>query len=202
MGSGLSKKLSERTVHVCVDMQNIFAPGGIWATPWMPRVLPVITELVGRHAERTIFTRFITPHDSSDAPGMWQDYYAHWPEALHANLEPHALDLIPDLARFVPPADVVDKMHYSGFIGSDLRSRLIAMSADSLVITGAETDVCVLATVLHAVDMGLRVVLVDDAICSSSDEGHDAILKVFHGRFTHQVDTASAQDVLSGWVRG
>jgi nicotinamidase-related amidase len=50
--------------------------------------------------------------------------------------------------------------------------------------------------------MGLRVVLVDDAICSSSDEGHDAILKVFHGRFTHQVDTASAQDVLSGWVSG
>jgi nicotinamidase-related amidase len=52
------------------------------------------------------------------------------------------------------------------------------------------------------IDMGLRVVLVDDAICSSSDEGHDAILKVFHGRFTHQVDTASAQDVLSGWVSG
>ena len=23
-------------------MQNIFAPGGIWATPWMERVLPAI----------------------------------------------------------------------------------------------------------------------------------------------------------------
>jgi nicotinamidase-related amidase len=150
MGLGLSKKLSERTVHVCVDMQNIFAPGGIWSTPWMPKVLPVISELVSRHAERTVFTRFITPHDPSEARGMWQDYYAHWPEALRANLEPDALDLVPDLARYVPPATVVDKMHYSGFVGSDLRSRLVAMSADALVITGAETDVCVIATVLHA----------------------------------------------------
>jgi hypothetical protein len=41
------------------------------------------------------------------------------------------------------------------------------------------------------------VVLADDAICSSSDEGHDAMLNVFHGRFTHQVDTASAEDILA-----
>ncbi len=54
-----------------------------------------------------------------------------------------------------------------------------------------------LATVLHAVDAGWRVVLADDAICSSSDEGHDAMLNVFHGRFTHQVDTASAEDILA-----
>jgi len=28
-------------VHLCIDMQNIFAPGGLWATPWMERVLPI-----------------------------------------------------------------------------------------------------------------------------------------------------------------
>lgn len=201
MGAGLSNTLSERTAHVCVDMQNIFAPGGLWATPWIPKVLPVITEIMSQHAERTIFTRFITPHDPSEVRGMWQNYYAHWPEALRANLEPGALDLVPELARFVPPATVIDKMHYSGFVGSELQAKLIAMSADTLVITGAETDVCVLATVLHGVDAGWRVVLIEDAICSSSDEGHDAMLKVFHGRFTHQVDTASAEDVLAAWPR-
>ena len=39
--------------------------------------------------------------------------------------------------------------------------------------SGSETDVCVLATVLDAVDIGYRVIVVRDAICSSSDEGHD-----------------------------
>ena len=43
------------------------------------------------------------------------------------------------------------------------------------MITGAETDVCVLATVLGAVDYGYRVVLVTDAVCSHSDTGHDAL---------------------------
>src|ERR1700760_4387672 len=29
-------------VNLSIDMQNLFAPGGIWATPWMERVLPAI----------------------------------------------------------------------------------------------------------------------------------------------------------------
>ena len=199
MGSGLAKPLNERTAHLCLDMQNIFAPGGLWATPWMPKVLPVIVEIAAHHAARTIFTRFITPPDPSDARGMWQDYYVHWADALRPNLPDGALDLVPELARHVPPARVVDKMHYSGFLGSGLTAAISALTADTLVITGAETDVCVLATVLDAVDIGYRVVVVRDATCSSSDEGHDALMKVFHGRYTHQIETASAQEVLSSW---
>ena len=36
-------------VHLCIDMQRIFAPGGLWATPWMERVLPTIASIVARH---------------------------------------------------------------------------------------------------------------------------------------------------------
>ena len=159
----------------------------------------MISEIAARHAERTIFTRFITPSDPAEARGMWQDYYANWPEALKESLPTGALDLVPALARYVPPASILDKMHYSGFVGSDLRARLTALSADAVIVTGAETDVCVLATVLHAVDIGLRVIVVQDGVCSSSDEGHDALMKVFHGRYTHQIETASAEHVLSAW---
>lgn len=82
---------------------------------------------------------------------------------------------------------------------SGLMAALSSLSADTLVVTGAESDVCILATVLHAVDLGYRVVLVRDGICSTSDEGHDALMKVFHGRYTHQIETASAEEVLSRW---
>lgn len=58
-------------VHLCIDMQNIFAPGGLWQTPWMERVLPTIVEIVSRHQDRTIFTRFITPQEPEDRPGQW-----------------------------------------------------------------------------------------------------------------------------------
>ena len=67
-------------------------------------------------------------------------------------------------------------------------------------MTGSETDVCVLGTVLGAVDHGFRVILVRDGVCSSSDAGHDALLEVYHRRFSLQIETADAETVLSRWT--
>jgi len=99
----------------------------------------------------------------------------------------------------VPPAVVVDKTRYSAFAGTTLFAHLQSRKADGLIISGSETDVCVLSTVLDAVDAGFRVILVRDAVCSSSDEGHDALLKVYHRRYSEQIETADAQDVLDRW---
>jgi hypothetical protein len=62
-----------------------------------------------------------------------------------------------------------------------------------------ETDVCVLSTILGAVDHGFRVIVVRDGICSSSDEGHEALLRVYHQRFTFQIETTDAETMLSRW---
>ena len=67
------------------------------------------------------------------------------------------------------------------------------------MITGSETDVCVLGTVLGAVDVGYRVIIVRDAICSSSDEGHDALMEVYHSRFSEQIETTNADEILDAW---
>jgi nicotinamidase-related amidase len=52
---------------------------------------------------------------------------------------------------------------------------------------------------MGAVDHGFRVILVRDGVCSSSDEGHDALLKLYHRRFSEQIETASAEEILSEW---
>jgi nicotinamidase-related amidase len=67
---------------------------------------------------------------------------------------------------------------------------------DTLVISGAETEVCVLATVLGAIDRGYRVVLATDAVCSSADATHDAMLEIYHSRFGMQVETAQIDEIL------
>jgi len=36
-----------RAAHLCIDMQNIFAKDGLWATPWMERVLPTTAIVIG-----------------------------------------------------------------------------------------------------------------------------------------------------------
>ena len=56
-----------------------------------------------------------------------------------------------------------------------------------------------LATVLGAVDRGLRTIIVTDAVCSSSDEGHDALLKVYNRRYSEQIEAVIAETILSEW---
>jgi nicotinamidase-related amidase len=193
--------LTARTVHLCVDMQRIFSAEGPWPTPWMHRVLPVVTELAGRSPERTMFTRFITPDRPHDMPGTWQRYYSRWREATREHLDPALLELLPPLAKLCPPATVVDKTRYSGFAEPNLLSQLQAREADGLIVTGSETDVCVLATVLGAVDLGYRVIIVQDAVCSSSDAGHDALMQLYHRRYTDQIEVADASTVLERWAK-
>jgi len=191
--------LTARTVHLCLDMQRLFSPEGPWPTPWMERVLPVVVEIAARSPERTVFTRFITPERRDAMPGMWRRYYAKWAETTRERMDPGFLELVPELARFAPPAAVVDKTRYSAFTAPQLLPLLQEREADGLIVTGSETDVCVLSTIMSAVDFGYRVILVRDAVCSSSDEGHDALLELYHRRYSEQVETADAQDVLSRW---
>lgn len=186
-------------VHLCIDMQNIFAPGGLWATPWMERVLPTIVSVVSRNPARTMFTRFIAPQDPEDRPGQWQSYFRRWHEATRRHLPPSALELVPSLNRFVPPAAVIDKRAYSAFSNPGLASLLVEKKIGTVVISGAETDVCVLSTVLSAVDLGLRVVIVEDALCSSSDVGHDALMTMYRTRFHGQVDLVTAEELAEFW---
>jgi nicotinamidase-related amidase len=176
MAQTLFAPLTHRTVHLCVDMQRLFSSEGVWPTPWMDKVLPVVTELAKRFPERTVFTRFITPERAEDLPGMWRRYYQRWKQATRGELDPGLLDLMPALASLTPPAAVIDKSRYSAFAGTTLVSYLQQRDCDGLIVSGSETDVCVLATVLDAVDLGYRVIgyrviLVRDAVCSSSDDG-------------------------------
>jgi nicotinamidase-related amidase len=193
------KGLTERSVHLCIDMQRLFAPGGPWPTPWMERVLPAIAAIARRHAGQTIFSRFIPPERPEDMPERWRDYYHRWREVTGERLDPGLLELMPPLAALVPPAAVIDKSVYSAFHGSELKSQLRQRHADALVVTGGETDVCVLASVLDGVDAGYPVVLVKDALCSSSDAGHDALMTLFGERFSLQVELTTAEALLSAW---
>lgn len=194
--------LPERTFHLCVDMQRLFSADGPWPTPWMTRVLPRVTELARHHAERTIFTRFVPPPRPEALPGAWQRYYRAWPEVTGDRLDPVLVELMPELAALAPPATVIDKMRYSAFSLSPLSALLQERGAEALVLSGAETDMCLLATVLGAVDRGYRTIVVSDAVCSSSDEGHDMLMTLYRQRFSQQIEVVTTDVVLECWNAG
>jgi nicotinamidase-related amidase len=132
-------------------------------------------------------------------PGMWRRYYERWRIATREALPLELLKLMPPLAALCPPAAIIDKTRYSAFAEPGLIDHRRQRGADALIVSGSETDVCVLATVLDAVDIGYRVIVVRDAICSSSDEGHEMLMRLYHTRYAEQIETADAETILSRW---
>lgn len=192
-------RLGASAAHLCVDMQRLFSAEGPWCVDWMPRVLPVVAAGAARRPERTVFTRFVPPRRAEDLPGRWRQYYTRWQDVTLEHLDRRLVGLIPELAVFAPPAAVVDKHGYSAFTSPALIPLLREWRTDTLVVTGSETDVCVLATVLAAIDLGFRVTLVSDGICSSSDASHDRIVDFANERLGQQLEIADAETVLGDW---
>ena len=192
--------LPPTATHLCIDMQRLFGPGNGRVLDWMPRVLPQIARLCELDPERTIFTRFIP----GAAPGRWLRHLAGLLPALGGD------DFRGDW-RGHGGADAGARPLRTA--GSDHRQAgLLALvgarppaaasragQCDTLVVSGGETDMCVLATVLGAVDLGYRTVLVRDAVCSSSDENHEAMLDLFGNRYRRHVEIGTAAEVAELW---
>jgi nicotinamidase-related amidase len=183
-------------IHLCIDMQSMFADETPWHVPWMSGISPAVIEVSARHPDRTMFTRFVPPATAAEATGMWRDYYRKWEVMTLAQMDRCLVDVVPELARFVPPARTFDKTTYSPWIDGRLHRLLRSEAVGTLAITGGETDVCVLAAVLGAIDLGYEVKLLSDAVCSGADETHDATLQLLCDRFSVQVEVLTTEEFL------
>ncbi|MBD8665818.1 cysteine hydrolase [Rhizobium sp. CFBP 8752] len=186
-----------RWVHLCIDMQRMFAADTPWHVPWMRDVSPQVQEVARRHPQRTVFTRFVPPKRAQDMPGMWRSYYEKWDNMTLDRLGQDMVDLVPSLKALVPPARIFDKMTYSPWTSGELHRVLAGEGIETLAISGGETDVCVLAAALGAIDLGYRVILLKDAVCSGADETHDASLELLGDRFSVQLEISSTEEFLS-----
>jgi nicotinamidase-related amidase len=188
--------LGPRTVHLAVDLQRLFLePSSPWHAPALASVMPRVEALA--RALPTLFTRFIPAASADKAPGRWRRYYERWPDVTLERLDPAMLDLAAPLAALAGPGRVVDKATYSLFESGPAAAALEALGPDTLVLSGGETDVCVLATCLSAVDRGYRVVLATDAVASLSPTSHAAVLGEVLGRYPEQVETATTAEIVA-----
>jgi nicotinamidase-related amidase len=184
-------RLTDRTADICIDMQNV-----------SPR----------RHLAYALVSASASGRRTHcRAPPVADDLYPPYPamparpdtgqlaallrELTLERINPRLIDLVPPLAALAPPTEVIDKRVYSPFSEPKLSDLLRRRRIDGLVITGAETDVCV----LDAFDLGYRVVLATDAVCSSADAAHDALLTLCRTRLSQQMETASSETILACW---
>jgi nicotinamidase-related amidase len=199
MATARLRSLGPRALHVVVDMQRVFAEATDWRVPAIADVMPPILAMVRAHPRQTVFTRFMTPATVESATGDWQRFYARWRSVVRDRMDAAMFNLIEPLPSLVPPAEVCDKTAYSAFSSPDFIAALERRSAETLVLSGVETDVCVLATALDAVDRGLHVVLASDAVTTWSPAAQRAALEAIYPRFDQQIDIATTAAILAAW---
>lgn len=191
--------IGDDALHVAIDMQRLFAEAGPWHAPALESIVPRVERLCRHAPGKTVFTRFITPQSAAQASGRWRRYYEHWHAVTLESLAPEMLDLVTALRSFAPPARIVDKATHSSFNDGGFETLVERERVGTLILSGVETDVCVLATAIDAVDRGLRVVIAEDAVASSSPAGHAATLEHVLPRMDLQVDIADLDSILQAW---
>ena len=191
--------LDGRALHLCIDMQRLFLEPGPWHCPAGLGLLPAIHRLCDHAGARSLFTRFITARVPEEAEGRWQHYYRHWHAATQAEAGEESIELHPELASRAGQGTVCDKTTHDAFLDAGFARRMAADAPSALVFSGIETEVCVLATALSAVDLGYRTVIATDAVASSVPEAHAACLAQIYPRFDQQIELATVDTILAAW---
>ncbi|MGR8964478.1 cysteine hydrolase family protein [Rhizobium leguminosarum] len=191
--------LSKNTLHVVIDMQRLFAEETAWHTPAIADILPNVLALSQARPFDTIFVRFVVPQNAEDAKGRWKNYYRRWSSVTLDELDATVLDLVAPLAAIAGPGSIVDKETYSVFGSPGFARRLQNSGTDTLIFSGVETDVCVYASVLDAVDAGYRVILAEDALGSGDMKAHAMVTEILVPRLSEQIEIFSTEAILDLW---
>lgn len=201
---------------VIIDMQPLFYDASSpWGSAWgldgsiMQKLWPKQLALGFRMMS-------FTGRSDSVAHGIFQHFYGRdeeWPNEVDATQDAlrarggdveYLLGVMPPLRPLLAAgAQVTLKETFGAFgLGSTLPDRLALYFAGAkttvktLIVTGVETDYCVLSTVLEALDHFYRVILVTDAVGSTQPKSEQAQFDFTFRRFHHMIDFATTNDVM------
>ena len=192
-------EIDSRAIHLCIDMQRIFLESGPWFCSEGLRILEPIKRIIQQFPKNSWFSRFMTPKNPEEFSNSWRRYYKHWEVVTQERIEPAVMDIHPTLLKESIQPKVFEKYTYDTFKNPDLNNALKDNSVSTLILTGVETDVCVLTTALSGVDLGYRVIMASDAMTSSDIKTHEFVIESLTKRFDQQIEVASTDSILKNW---
>jgi len=170
-----------------VDLQRVFAETTPWIVPALPAILPNVRRLIAHFDPRIVLSTHMPPAHPS---GTWERYYRRWA------FLPARPELTAVIAELQHAGSIVEKVTYSCFGDPAAAERLRLLNPAPLIVAGVETDICVLATVLDAVDLGIAVAVVEDAVASADAAAHKGALAILR-RIPEQVRVTTTGALLA-----
>ncbi|OLC30511.1 MAG: hypothetical protein AUH81_19935 [Candidatus Rokubacteria bacterium 13_1_40CM_4_69_5] len=104
---------------------------------------------------------------------------------------------LPELRALLEGVDALEKTAFSCCEAPGFVERLRTLGADRVILTGLEAHVCVLLTARDLLDLGFRVSVVADAVCSRRRANYD--LGLAEARDAGAVVTAT-ETVVFQWL--
>ncbi len=157
----------KQSALVLVHLQNDFFPGGSLAIPEGDHIIPQINQYIGyfQHQLSAIMaTRDWHPQNHcsfQEQGGPWPPHCVQGSRGaqFHANLH------LPNGSLIISGATNPKKDIHSGFDGTSLADYLEDRHASTVYIVGLATEYWINQTVLDGMKLGLRMVVLEDAIC-------------------------------------
>jgi nicotinamidase-related amidase len=122
----------------------------------------VINRLVEHWAKRSLpifYTRFELPPDDPQFERFGDRYCIQGTDGA---------EFIDDILPLHGP--VVAKRKHSAFFETNLEEQVRNAGCDGVVLTGLQTQICILTTAADAYNRGLSVIAVEDGVVSTRDE--------------------------------
>lgn len=160
---------------IVIDMQNDFiAMGAPIECPGGRDIIPVLSKLLNFARTKNIPVIYTQEMHRIQKVDFGMELEREEPEhCLEGSI---GVQLIDDLSP--EPGDyVIPKRRYSAFYCTDLEILLKGLKKNTLIITGAATNVCVYATCLDAQQRDYRVVAVADCVAGTDRDLHKAFLR-------------------------
>ncbi|HWH97619.1 MAG TPA: isochorismatase family cysteine hydrolase [Pseudolysinimonas sp.] len=172
----VSTKPTSRTVLVCIDVQQDFVPplqgDGKEAAP--VRQIRSLVDDARSNGIPVVFIRELHNQTLVDL-GREADGY----EGLHCVEGTPGAEFIAGFGP-LPTEYQVRKRRYSAFFGTDLDIILRGYGAETVLLVGGLTDVCVHYTAVDAHQHDYRVKVISDAVFGSSPAAHSSALEAVH----------------------
>ncbi|MGQ9680501.1 MAG: cysteine hydrolase family protein [Candidatus Bathyarchaeia archaeon] len=165
-----------------IDVINDFV-SGVLGSERSSRIVPNISNLLARARGNNVPVIYITDAHHRVA----EPEFEVWP--LHALDGSEGSKIVEEIR---PEAGDyhIKKRRYSGFYETGLDSLLRDLEADTLVITGLVTNICIQHTAADAFFRGYRIIIPSDCVEAPSDDEQEYALRYMEKIYGAEITTS------------